>query len=221
MASRWQDQPVRGSRAIWSRARGLEGVGTSLSTGGRRLLPPPQAWTQGRAQRVWRPRGQGVSLAHVSGQPEVGARHPGERAGWFPSDSSASRAGSSAGRCRAPRGTDQLLHLLNSGSVSCCARQEQGFPNPWDEAGLSSLKGPPLGPSRASSARPGSPSDRGGLTSGPDTPGPPDTRLLHHCSGSDPGAWLSQAGALAAPKHTEAAWCPGCLPPAGDACDQL
>lgn len=179
---------------------------------GRPLLPPPRVWTQGRAQRVWRPRGQGVSLAHVSGQPLVGARHPGERAGWFPSDSSASRAGNSAGQCRAPRGTDQLLHFLRGGSVSCYTRQGWGLPNPWDEAGLSIPEGPPLKPSRVSSACPGSPSDRGRRTSGPDTPGPPDTRLLHLRVASDPGARLSQAGALAAPKHRKAAWCQDACP---------
>lgn len=38
-----------------------------------------------------------------------------------------------------------------------------------------------------------------------------------------PTAWdaNAKAGAMAARKQAEAALCPGCLPPAGDACDQL
>ena len=48
--------------------------------------------------------------------------------------------GAQPGPCWAPRGTGQFLHLLNGGSVSCCARRERGLPNPWDKAGLSSPK---------------------------------------------------------------------------------
>lgn len=58
LASRQEDQPVRGSRAIWPGARGLEGLGTSLEHGGRPLLCPPRAFTQDRPQ--WVGFGRGV-----------------------------------------------------------------------------------------------------------------------------------------------------------------
>lgn len=102
--------------------------------------------------------------------------------------------------------------------MSCYTWQGRA-PKPWDEAGLSIPRRPSSQTQQRSSARPGSPSDRGR-----EEQGLPHPRSSRHtaaspprCS-SDPGARPGQAGgALAAPTHTEAAWCQGCLPPGRDA----
>lgn len=116
---------MRGSRAIWPRARSLRGLGTSPAQGKASVT---HSWVGPREHTT------GVEAQGVRGQPcpcERAARSQGEtpcegRPGSQVT-SSASRAGNSAGQCRAPEGRIsfctflrgglcELLHLAGAGS---------------------------------------------------------------------------------------------------------